>query len=619
MSDLDRCYQILGVAPDASLAQLQQSYKQLLRVWSPDRFVHDPELYSRAEKHCSEIDEAYSALVEYLTANRRRQSEDPPSLAAGAITHQDESSNLTREPISPDHSAVSARNWWRVADQLVTASGSRIEGSCVVCNRRPAADTVREKLAYVPPALYLLLFLGIIGWILIFALIRRGHVFVALCDEHLRRRRFRRSAAAGSWVIFGISLVSAFATDNFTPALLTVAFTTLIAAIIFSYLSASVRTAQIRDGYVWLTNVSRELLSTGESPWPEAAVVHGTDASPTPEHRVRLSSRARATIAAIYVIGSGIAAAVLLSQPEPIGQSGFALVGGVVVAVVGGLIVNGNYVAARQRLTGFIVVAGIYSVVVAATAFTLTTEAKKRQNLRAAADDAARLAREILENGSDADVVPPTGSVVEAGLVPAARTHAEDMTLVLRWTAAEEKQWNDVVARLAKEAEAIEIEDVLAPHQLTSVAGLAAGRVTLTRFRQHIARYERVMRAETDRQLATARALNLSSDFRRGFLESLSETAHANLEMALRLKRIQGHLADEAERVISFMESRIGAVDVRGDTLYFENDEDVEWYNASISRQEKFAADEERLLQQMAQKDANRRATLEHLARELKQ
>jgi hypothetical protein len=56
------CFRALGVDPDASWEAIRQAYKDLVRVWHPDRFQSDPELQERAEQQLKRINEAYFTL-----------------------------------------------------------------------------------------------------------------------------------------------------------------------------------------------------------------------------------------------------------------------------------------------------------------------------------------------------------------------------------------------------------------------------------------------------------------------------------------------------------------------------------------------------------------------------
>jgi hypothetical protein len=62
MDDLNHCYQILELEPGAKFADVKQYYRDLVKVWHPDRFTHDLRLQNKAEKKLKEINEAYEKL-----------------------------------------------------------------------------------------------------------------------------------------------------------------------------------------------------------------------------------------------------------------------------------------------------------------------------------------------------------------------------------------------------------------------------------------------------------------------------------------------------------------------------------------------------------------------------
>lgn len=76
MSDTE-CFQALGVAPHASWEEVRRAYKDLVRVWHPDRFESDPHLREKAEQQLQKINEAYFALKNsHIFVGRR--PEPPP-------------------------------------------------------------------------------------------------------------------------------------------------------------------------------------------------------------------------------------------------------------------------------------------------------------------------------------------------------------------------------------------------------------------------------------------------------------------------------------------------------------------------------------------------------------
>jgi len=61
--DIQRCLEILELDHTPSSAEIRQAYKDLVNVWHPDRFVHNPRLREKAEKKLKDINRAYQLLI----------------------------------------------------------------------------------------------------------------------------------------------------------------------------------------------------------------------------------------------------------------------------------------------------------------------------------------------------------------------------------------------------------------------------------------------------------------------------------------------------------------------------------------------------------------------------
>ncbi len=59
---IDRHYAVLNVDPTASPEEVRKAWRDLVRVWHPDRFANDPELQKVADERLRAINEAYEAL-----------------------------------------------------------------------------------------------------------------------------------------------------------------------------------------------------------------------------------------------------------------------------------------------------------------------------------------------------------------------------------------------------------------------------------------------------------------------------------------------------------------------------------------------------------------------------
>lgn len=90
MSDeRERCLALFGLKPGASAAEIKAAYRDLAKVWHPDRFSHDPRLQEKAQNKLKEINEAYEALTTAsYSRNPRasRPSADTTAASAAAAT-----------------------------------------------------------------------------------------------------------------------------------------------------------------------------------------------------------------------------------------------------------------------------------------------------------------------------------------------------------------------------------------------------------------------------------------------------------------------------------------------------------------------------------------------------
>jgi len=77
------CLRALGVDRDASWETIRQAYKDLVRVWHPDRFQSDPQLRDRAERQLQKINESYFALKNWHIFEANQPDPAPQPKPAG--------------------------------------------------------------------------------------------------------------------------------------------------------------------------------------------------------------------------------------------------------------------------------------------------------------------------------------------------------------------------------------------------------------------------------------------------------------------------------------------------------------------------------------------------------
>ena len=62
MNDPRRWLEVLGLGPDATKLQIDQAYRDLVKVWHPDRFESDPSLRLKATQKLRDLNAAYDGL-----------------------------------------------------------------------------------------------------------------------------------------------------------------------------------------------------------------------------------------------------------------------------------------------------------------------------------------------------------------------------------------------------------------------------------------------------------------------------------------------------------------------------------------------------------------------------
>ncbi|MBI4325414.1 MAG: DnaJ domain-containing protein [Chloroflexi bacterium] len=77
MNDLQDCYRTLKLESGATWTDVKRSYRELVRVWHPDRFAHEPALERNAQEKLKLINLAFERLEEFFRGNEER-AEPPP-------------------------------------------------------------------------------------------------------------------------------------------------------------------------------------------------------------------------------------------------------------------------------------------------------------------------------------------------------------------------------------------------------------------------------------------------------------------------------------------------------------------------------------------------------------
>lgn len=76
--DMFECFRLLDLKPNASHDEVRRAYRELVKVWHPDRFQNDLKLHSKAQEKMKEINLAYERIQEFLDTSPRSSEESTP-------------------------------------------------------------------------------------------------------------------------------------------------------------------------------------------------------------------------------------------------------------------------------------------------------------------------------------------------------------------------------------------------------------------------------------------------------------------------------------------------------------------------------------------------------------
>lgn len=126
MNDLDQYYKTLELEPGASLEQVKQAYRDLARVWHPDRFSHDPRLQQKAQEKLKEINNAYEQLRSVLPGSYTKHSQPKSKYQRPKAEPESTSTKKQQSPPEqpqPTNTPLKRARDWRALILLVILAG----------------------------------------------------------------------------------------------------------------------------------------------------------------------------------------------------------------------------------------------------------------------------------------------------------------------------------------------------------------------------------------------------------------------------------------------------------------------------------------------------------------
>ncbi len=155
---------------------------------------------------------------------------------------------------------------WRSGKTLIMGKNVLLPRRCIKCNAPVDELTLRRKLSWHHPLVYLLLLLccyrgvGIFLYFLVAYLVsKKVVIFVGLCPQHRARRRLWLVVFGVLFVASALLLYSAIAVEHPGPAF--AAGLLLVGCIVMAFVVQSVTTKRIDDRFIWLRGVHPDFLA----------------------------------------------------------------------------------------------------------------------------------------------------------------------------------------------------------------------------------------------------------------------------------------------------------------------------------------------------------------------
>ncbi len=98
--ELSWCYQVLEIDQSTPYAEIKKAYRDLVKIWHPDRFSHDVRLQEKCQKRTQNLNEAFHHLDSLLRLGVA--VEEQPYQASSTSARANGRQSLTLRPVSVD-------------------------------------------------------------------------------------------------------------------------------------------------------------------------------------------------------------------------------------------------------------------------------------------------------------------------------------------------------------------------------------------------------------------------------------------------------------------------------------------------------------------------------------
>lgn len=210
---------------------------------------------------------------------------------------------------------------------------------------------------------------------------------------------------------------------------------------------------------------------------------------------------------------------------------------------------------------------------------------------------------------------PPLDDVASRNRLPVNRNSSADEKILLDEV---QKLFAEALARrdgYQKDLQRVIGDGLAHASRLDTAPEIAEARTKLKRVREILAEVERDAAATTEALPTRIDALPIDEQLKRDTVNSYRQAVGQSLALSQDISRVSRESVDEVQRLVDFMEARIGQFRVDGNSPIFKTPEDVAAYNRIVRRLQELTAEEQALLRRQ---DKSTRENLEALKQMVK-
>ncbi|WP_342316468.1 hypothetical protein [Lysobacter sp. FW306-1B-D06B] len=151
---------------------------------------------------------------------------------------------------------------WRDGKELVVRPGCTLPGRCIKCNEPAAEPMQHARFYWHHPALYLVIFINLLIYLVIALIVRRRTpVTIGLCERHRMRRRVSTIGAI-SGTLLGVGLIG-YGVSGDAPVVSMIGVAMLLASLVCGIVGSRVLVVtRIGENYTRFRGAGTEFLAT---------------------------------------------------------------------------------------------------------------------------------------------------------------------------------------------------------------------------------------------------------------------------------------------------------------------------------------------------------------------